>query len=142
MNWEKPFEIIELTSHVDERGSLFEIIRFEDFGIPGNGQIYTFTILPGKRRGDHYHLHKAEWFTCVFGEATILLTTSDGKNASFTISDKKPTLVYAGPGTSHALINVCDTTAVIVSYGSTQHKHDDPDTFYFKTFPNFDISEV
>jgi UDP-2-acetamido-2,6-beta-L-arabino-hexul-4-ose reductase len=140
MDWDKPFEVIKLTPHSDERGTLFEIIRFKDFDIPCGGQIYTFSIMPGKRRGDHYHLHKMEWFTCAFGEAIILLTTMDGINTAYKISDKDPKLIFAGPGTSHALINTGPIPAIIVSYGSTQHSEEDPDTFSFKAYPNFDIA--
>ncbi len=54
--WAEPFDVHELSTHTDKRGFLFEILRFKDNGIPGDGQLYTFSIEPGKRRGDHYHL--------------------------------------------------------------------------------------
>ena len=34
MEWKAPFDELELVSHIDQRGTLFEIIRFEDFNIP------------------------------------------------------------------------------------------------------------
>lgn len=141
MEWNEPFKVIDLIRHSDERGALYEIIRFKDFDIPCGGQIYTFSIMPGKRRGDHYHLDKMEWFTCVFGEAIILLTSKEGVSAAYKISEKEPKLIYAGPGTSHALINLNPFPAIIVSYGSTQHTNEDPDTYFCKTYPEFDINQ-
>lgn len=53
--WNEPFDTLELKRHDDERGMLFEILRFADHNIPGNGQLYTFSVEPNARRGDHYH---------------------------------------------------------------------------------------
>ena len=75
MEWKIPFDELELVPHKDQRGSLFEVIRFQDFNIPVGGQIYTFSINPHYRRGDHYHHKKVEWFTCVHGRAKVLLST-------------------------------------------------------------------
>jgi dTDP-4-dehydrorhamnose 3,5-epimerase-like enzyme len=127
--WKEPFDVQELTSYVDPRGMLFEILRFKDAQIPGGGQLYTFSIEPHKRRGDHYHLEKREWFTCVHGQAVVLLNSSDGSKKAIDISPEKPKIVYAGPGTSHALINNNEEVAVIVSYGSEQHDPDHEDTY-------------
>ena len=77
MEWKTPFDELELVPHTDPRGTLFEIIRFQDFNIPSGGQIYTFSINPHYRRGDHYHHKKVEWFTCVSGKAKVLLSTVD-----------------------------------------------------------------
>lgn len=127
--WNAPFDIEPLVDHVDPRGFLIELLRFRDFGIPGEGQLYTFSIEPGKRRGDHYHLRKREWFTCVHGEAVVLLSSSDGQTGACRISPREPRIVYAAPGTAHALLNDTNEVAVIVSYGSEQHDPNDEDTY-------------
>ena len=127
-NWKAPFDFLNLKSFKDKRGMLFEILRFEDFNIPGNGQLYTFSINPGQRRGDHYHNKKQEWFTCVSGEAVVLLSNKNDRKA-IKISADKPKVVYAAPGTAHALINDSNKVAVIVSYGSKQHDPQDEDTY-------------
>ena len=133
MEWKKPFDVLELVPHTDPRGTLFEVIRFKDFSIPEGGQIYTFSINPHFRRGDHYHHKKVEWFTCVHGKAKVLLSTVDGKeNKVIEISAADPKLVYAPAETIHALINQEEEVAVIVSYGTVQHDDDDPDTYYQK----------
>lgn len=133
MEWKKPYGEIELVPHSDQRGSLFEVIRFRDFNIPEGGQIYTFTINPGFRRGDHYHHKKEEWFTCVQGKAVVLLSTVDGSfNKVIELSADSPKLIYAPAETTHALLNRESEVAVIVSYGTVQHNDDDPDTYYLK----------
>ncbi len=127
--WKEPFDVLDLTPHVDVRGFLIELLRFQDLSIPPGGQLYTFSINPGKRRGDHFHEHKREWFTCVQGEALVLLSSKDGVGHTVVLSPRSPKMVYASPGTAHALMNQGEETAVIVSYGSEQHDPADPDTY-------------
>ena len=139
MYWAEPFDFKFLTKHTDDRGSLFEILRFKEQQIPEGGQIYTFSINPNKRRGDHYHLYKQEWFICVQGSAIVLLSSSDNKHLAITISEKMPTIVYVGVGTSHALINKNDTPAIIVSYGSAQHNPKDEDTYRKIAYERYNV---
>jgi oxalate decarboxylase/phosphoglucose isomerase-like protein (cupin superfamily) len=140
LNWKKPFDELELVLHTDPRGSLFEVLRFEDFNIPEGGYVYTFSINPHYRRGDHYHHKKEEWFTCVYGTAKVLLSTVDGKHHRvIELSADKPSLVYAPAGTTHALINQGEKVAVLVSYGTIPHVDEDKDTFYQKACPDLEI---
>ena len=127
--WQSPFEVRDLTAYIDPRGRLFEILRFVDDGIEGKGQLYTFSLNPGVRRGDHYHLTKREWFTCVHGQVLVLLDDLHGRTQVVKLDADKPAIVYAAPGTTHALVNETSDVAVVVSYGSIQHQHDAPDTY-------------
>ena len=138
--WQEPFDMLPLKSYVDTRGMLFEILRFKDHNIPCGGQLYTFSIEPGQRRGDHYHTKKREWFTCVHGEAIVLLSNGD-KKIAISVSQKEPKIIYAGPYTAHALINTTDEPAVIVSYGSKQHDPDDEDTYREVAFKGFETNK-
>ena len=122
------FYVLDLVKHSDPRGTLFEILRFKDQHVPGEGYIYTFSINPGHRRGDHYHTHKEEWFTCVYGKAIIFIERKDGEKKKLLLDADKPVLVYCGPYTAHALLNETDTPAIMVSYGSKQHDPEDEDT--------------
>jgi len=140
--WEEPFDSLELKSYLDARGMLFEILRFKDHNIPGNGQLYTFSIEPGQRRGDHYHLNKQEWFTCVHGKAVVLLTSKDDQNLAIEISADEPKIVYAAPNTTHALINKLDSVAIIVSYGSKQHDPEDEDTYHKMACENSNLDSI
>ena len=58
---------------------MFEALRFKTENIPGNGQIYVYTVEPGARRGDHYHKNKEEWFFCVSGKLELLIKTKKKK---------------------------------------------------------------
>jgi dTDP-4-dehydrorhamnose 3,5-epimerase len=127
--WALPFEVRDLTIHEDARGRLFEILRFVDDEVGGRGQLYTFSVNPGRRRGDHYHLIKGEWFTCVHGKVTVLLDDGHGNTAVIEQDADRPSLVYAAPGTVHALLNQTAEVSVVVSYGSEQHHPDAPDTY-------------
>lgn len=127
--FKEPYDCLDLEAHVDPRGMLFEIMRFKDQNIPGEGYIYTFSVNPGARRGDHYHTKKKEWFTCVYGEAVVLVLDKEGNKEEIILSAEKPKLLYFGPYTSHAILNKSKDVAVLVSYGSKQHDPDDPDTF-------------
>src|SRR3989344_2412516 len=71
--FKEPYDIIDLERHSDPRGNLFEILRFKDHKIPGEGYVYCFTINYKQRRGDHYHTKKQEWFSCVSGKAVVLV---------------------------------------------------------------------
>ncbi|MDF1852109.1 MAG: WxcM-like domain-containing protein [Verrucomicrobiales bacterium] len=135
--WKSPWELRNPNFYEDPRGGLFEVLRFKDDEVPGVGQIYTFSIAPGMRRGDHYHKKKEEWFTCVSGTAIVLLSSDDGKCEAIELSATKPGVIYSAPGTSHALVNEKSEPAVIVSYGSKQHDPDDPDTFANEAYPGW-----
>lgn len=138
--WKEPFDVHNLKNYRDQRGYLFEVLRFTDQYIPSGGQLYTFSIEPGMRRGDHYHNKKQEWFTCVSGEAIVLLSNKNDRKA-IKISADKPKVVYAAPGTAHALINNSNKVAVIVSYGSKQHDPKDEDTFKQIAYQEFENSK-
>ncbi len=90
-----------------------------------------------KRGGDHYHIRKHEWFTCVYGEAIVLLTSKEGTDKCYRMSSLDPCVVYAAANTAHALINCSEELAVIVSYGSKQHDLDDDDTHRKVAYQNY-----
>lgn len=127
--FKEPYDCLDLEIHTDPRGALFEIMRFKDQNIPGKGYIYTFSVNPGARRGDHYHTKKQEWFTCVYGKVVILVEDKDGNKKKIKLNANKPKLLYFGPHTSHAILNESEEVAVLVSYGSKQHDIKHPDTF-------------
>jgi dTDP-4-dehydrorhamnose 3,5-epimerase-like enzyme len=129
-DWSKlPFKIQDLQLHTDQRGGLFEALRFTLQDIPGGGQIYVYSVNPGQRRGDHYHLQKGEWFFCASGSVRLLMKTKSGDIINQILDAREPKLVYAGPGTAHAVVNEADETAIIVAYGSKEFSPKEPDTF-------------
>ena len=126
--FDTPFEMIELETHPDSRGNLFEILRFKDQQVPGEGYIYCLTLSPGARRGDHYHEIKREWCVCVSGAVTVLAEEKDGTQHKVVLSAAHPTVVYFAPFTAHTVINEGSETAAVVFYGSKQYDQENPDT--------------
>lgn len=127
-DWSGPYRIDDLTVHRDQRGVLYEALRFSTQEVPTGGQIYVYSIVPGMRRGDHFHERKSEWFFCVAGSVRLLMRTPDGKEIDEVLSADAPRLVHAGPGTSHAVVNEGPEPAVIVAYASKEFDPADPDT--------------
>ena len=64
------------------------------------------------------------------------LSDKEIKDFVYEISEKDPKTIYVPKLITHALVNTCNTRAIIVSYGSEQHNHNDNDTFYKKACPN------
>lgn len=126
--WNADFDVIDLVLHEDQRGVLFEALRFKSQGIPPGGQIYVYSVEPGMRRGDHYHLGKMEWFTCVHGSVRVFLKTMAGKADALDISAGAPKMIFTGPGTAHAVENFSSQPAVIMAYASKEFDPDEPDT--------------
>jgi UDP-2-acetamido-2,6-beta-L-arabino-hexul-4-ose reductase len=127
-SWDKPYAIEPLTVHSDARGALYEALRFSSQGIPAGGQIYIYTVAPGARRGDHFHEHKSEWFTCVAGRVRLLMKTRYGDQVDEALDADAPRMVFAGPRTSHAVVNETGEVAVIMAYASKEFDPTDPDT--------------
>lgn len=128
LTWNIPYVIEPLNVHHDARGILYEALRFSSQDIPRDGQIYVYTVSPGARRGDHFHDHKSEWFICVSGRVRLLMKTKDGDRVDESLDADLPRLVFAGPGTSHAVVNETQKVAVIVAYASKEFDPADPDT--------------
>ncbi|WP_162200181.1 polysaccharide biosynthesis C-terminal domain-containing protein [Kiloniella spongiae] len=127
-NWDVPYYIEPLVRHSDERGALFEAMRFTSQNIPTGGQVYVYTVEPGVRRGDHYHAKKMEWFSCVSGTVRLLMKTPQRDLVDEVLDSDAPKMVYAGPGTSHAVVNETGITAVVVAYASKEFDPSNPDT--------------
>jgi UDP-2-acetamido-2,6-beta-L-arabino-hexul-4-ose reductase len=127
-NWNKSHSLAALTVHRDERGVLYEALRFSSQNVPLGGQIYIYTVAPGARRGDHFHTHKSEWFVCVAGRVRLLMKTSSGDRIDEMLDADAPKMVFAGTGTSHAVVNETDEVAVIMAYASKEFDPTDPDT--------------
>jgi dTDP-4-dehydrorhamnose 3,5-epimerase len=127
-NWNEPYSIEALTVHRDARGTLYEALRFTSQDIPQGGQIYVYTVAPGERRGDHFHSHKSEWFACVAGRVRLMMKTEQGEQVDQILDADAPKMVFAGPGTSHAVLNDTAEVAVIMAYASKEFDPADPDT--------------
>jgi dTDP-4-dehydrorhamnose 3,5-epimerase len=128
-NWNVHYAIEDLTIHRDQRGALYEVLRFSSQDIPSGGQIYVYTVTPNERRGDHFHNQKSEWFTCIAGQVRVLMKTKNGKLINELLDAEAPKLIFAGPGTSHAVVNETQEISVIMAYASKEFDQENPDTY-------------
>ena len=110
----------------DSRGNLIEVF---DTQLSSSGYVYSFSLLPGSRRGDHFHRVKEEWAVCISGEVQVLTKSPEGELESHIISSENPQLVYFPPLTAHAFVNQSEKIALVVSYGSKKFNSIDLDTY-------------
>jgi hypothetical protein len=105
------------------------LIEVFDTQLSSSGYVYSFSLLPGSRRGDHFHRVKEEWAVCISGEVQVLTKSPEGELESHIISSENPQLVYFPPLTAHAFVNQSEKIALVVSYGSKKFNSIDPDTY-------------
>jgi UDP-2-acetamido-2,6-beta-L-arabino-hexul-4-ose reductase len=127
-----PDNIKKLEEKKDNRGRLIELVRQEDIGINGFGQILMTSVLPGKTKGGHYHMRKKEWFAPVSGKGTlVLLNIKTGEEKSHVLSSGKPVLVRVDPFWNHVIENSGTKELIIIIYISEPFDKKDPDTFLY-----------
>ena len=132
---DQPFKVFDLKNYNDERGNLFEAIRFKSHAVPSEGQIYIYSINPGFRRGDHYHSKKYEWIFLTSGSVDLLLYSDKTNKSVFHLSSEHPQLVFIGLNTVHTLVNASNSPASVVAYASSELDKSNPDTHPFLISP-------
>jgi UDP-2-acetamido-2,6-beta-L-arabino-hexul-4-ose reductase len=110
---------MKMKVHEDERGWLIEAFRNEF----AKGQVYAFSIKPGKSRGKHFHKRKKEWFCVLEGSGTIKIA---GKVHKIKAMEK----VYIPPKSYHELKNTGRKLLVAVAYSSEKYNPKSPDTYW------------
>jgi len=110
----------------DERGSLFELIKSEQFG-----QIFVSTTKPNKMRGNHYHDSKIEKFCLIKGKAIIKLRNLlTNESVSYSVSDQKIEIVDIPPGYTHSIQNVGDDEMIVLFWSDEMFDPQRPDTYF------------
>jgi len=123
---------IPLQVHSDQRGDLFETLRYHG----GTVQTYLSTTRPGQKRGEHYHLRKVERFVVVKGEAEIgfrKLLTDDV--VTIRVSGDNPSIVDMPTLWVHNLVNVGDTELITYFFSDQLLDPANPDQFYATVQP-------
>lgn len=112
----------------DERGSLFEIIKSDDFG-----QMFFSKTKPGVVRGNHYHDSKIEKFIVLNGCAKISMRcVCTNKTLEFIVSGDKPQVVNILPGYTHSLENVGEDELNTLFWVNEKFDPNRPDTYFEK----------
>lgn len=115
-----------LNLRADNRGSLFEWIKSEQFG-----QIFVSTTNPGVTRGNHYHHTKTEKFLVVRGEAVIRFRKlGDTAETKYYVSGDKPTVVDIPTGYTHNITNVGNSELITLFWANEIFDMNRMDTYF------------
>jgi len=121
----------------DERGRLVEILREDDLGFLGFGQVYLSTTLPGVVKGWHKHLKQIDNVVCVQGMVKLVLYDDredlGGKDSTrweveeFYIGVHNPLLIQIPAGVWHGWKCVSLEEALIVNIPTIAYNRENPD---------------
>lgn len=110
----------------DKRGSLFELIKSEQFG-----QIFVSTSHKGIIRGNHYHNTKIEKFCVLKGKAVIKFRhIFDDEVLSYHVSGETPEVVDIPPGYTHSIENLSNEEIIVLFWSNQIFDPEKPDTFH------------
>lgn len=115
------------TVHADQRGELFETVRFHG----GTGQTFVSTTVPGVTRGDHFHLSKIERFFVISGTAEIALRrVYDDEVIRFRVTGDERCFVDMPTMWVHNITNVGDDELVTIFWADQLLNPASPDTYW------------
>ncbi|HHT9131349.1 MAG TPA: polysaccharide biosynthesis C-terminal domain-containing protein, partial [Candidatus Tripitaka californicus] len=81
-------------------------------------------------KGNHYHLHKTEWYCVIKGRMRLVLKDMDsGKVSEITLGDDKLRIVKIPPRVIHGFKNTGEGDMYLVYCTDTPFDPQDPDTF-------------
>ena len=131
-------KVIPLTTHMDDRGYLTEIVRAQQSGDPHAvvhkfGQVYLVgDVAKGTIRAFHKHEVLWDWFFISHGSAKFVLkddredSTTFGAMQTVVTGSRRPALVVVPPGVYHGWMSLEDDTQMI-SIASEYYSHAKPD---------------
>ncbi len=114
-----------LKANSDHRGVLFETAK-------GGNQAQSFisSTLPGKKRGDHFHLDLVERFLVVKGEATIRIRrVLTDEVHEFKVSGDQPAAIDMPPLHTHNIENLGDDDVMTFFWSHHLFDPENPDTY-------------
>ncbi len=116
---------LSLSVNRDHRGCLFESAK-------GGNASHTFlsSTLPGKTRGDHFHIDLVERFLVVSGEAVIRVRkVLDGTIHEFPVSGSQPVAIDMPPLHTHHIENRGHSELITFFWSHRMFDPANPDTF-------------
>lgn len=90
-------------------------------------QVYVTVVAPGKVKGPHLHMKRWGLFTCIVGNAKIVVKGEDGYEEYLTGVDHQYRTIQVPAGVPAALQNIGDTDAYILNMPSPAWHVDDQD---------------
>lgn len=125
--------LVSLTTHVDDRGYLIEILRGTDAYFTKFGQIYVVgNFARGVIRAFHKHDELWDFFFISHGAAKFVLvddrtgSPSYGQKNMIVTSARNPSIITIPPGVYHGWMSLEDDTQLI-SVASEVYNREHPD---------------
>ena len=116
-------KIIQLKTHTDLRGIVFEPIEKESISVQKNCHIVISK--PGIIRGNHYHLYGTETIV-VAGPA--LLRFKEGTDVyDFEVHSEQVYKFVIPPKVSHAIKNIGEKDNILIAFNTVAHNSKNPD---------------
>ncbi len=117
----------------DERGRLMEIVRSDDEGFTGFGQVYMTTCYPGVVKGWHYHKLQTDYMACISGMLKIALydhrddSPTRGEVNEFFIGSHNPARITIPPGVCHGFKCIGTEEAIVINTVTEPYNYEEPD---------------
>ncbi len=125
-----------LTPHVDHRGSLREVVNFDQsFWSSPVVYSYCFTIKPGRIKGWGMHKRQEDRYFICSGDVRVALfdgrvtSPSHERPSEFYFTDASPGLLLIPPGVWHATQNWGRREAVLMNFPTRPYDRKDPDKY-------------
>lgn len=90
-------------------------------------QVYLTVVAPGKVKGPHLHLKRWGLFTCIRGNAKVVVRTDSGYEEYFTGEDYEFRTIQVPAGMPSALQNIGGADAYFLNMPSPAWRADDQD---------------
>ncbi|HHT9119466.1 MAG TPA: polysaccharide biosynthesis C-terminal domain-containing protein [Candidatus Hypogeohydataceae bacterium YC41] len=122
-------EIKDLKVLQDHRGWFVELFR-KEFGIEKIAQVNLTVATPGMVKGNHYHLHKTEWYCVIKGRMKLVLEDIDNRKTSeITLGDDELRVVKVPPRVIHGFKNIGEGDMYLIYSTDISFEPRDTDTF-------------
>lgn len=121
-----------LINHIDDRGSVTELLRSDDSCFAGFGQVYVSTVNPGFVKGFYKHSKQTGHLSCVQGQIKLVLIDDPDDDDTVIeehhLSPLSPKLVVLKPGVWYAWRAEGMGPALVVNVIDVPFDKDNPDT--------------
>ncbi len=123
----------KLVPHVDERGSLTEVLRSDWPEFAGFGQALVTVNLPGVIRAWHWHRRQTDCIVVVQGTAKLLLydarpgSPTRGELNEFVVGQDNLVAVVVPPGVYHGYLTLGTRPALILNFPDRVYDYEHPD---------------
>jgi len=123
-----------LTTHLDDRGYLYEMLRADDPFFQRFGQVYLSATYPDVVKGFHQHQIQTDHIVCVQGQIKLVLIqeanafgATEGEVEEHHLSPMAPKMIVIPPGIWHGWMCISEEPALVVNISSHVFNREKPD---------------